>query len=389
MIKVITLLMIFFTFAFSVDFNTFLNRALTQSPYLQSSLLLKEQAKEEKSQILRLTNPNIGIEGSKFNPSNGKNENGYAVSINQPVRLWGIENDKRAFADAKINNTIASTSVVKANFIKELSLLFTQYAKYKALVNLSKEEEHIAKKILDISSEKLKNGTISKGKMLQAKIAYTMSTNYRITLSLEEQKSYFKLLELSGVDNTIEIDTNHTFNLMEKKNRQNPDILKLKSEENIALASAQLSSNVIETITVTGALENEPSEDIYKIGVSIPLPIFNTKKEEKSIAVLEAKKKSLLVKSKMKKLTLYEKYLKKERSLLTKLYDRHKSMISDKEQLLSMFKEAHEIANIDLLELQNIKNLVLNAKKNFIDTKMKLDKNAIEQNYLQGAYNDK
>jgi len=388
MIKTLIILIVFKASIFGVDFNTFLNEALVKSAYLQFSSIAKQQAKEEQSKILRYANPKLGFASSRFNPINSKSDNGYSVSVMQPIRLWDVSDDKKSLSDAKIANVVAQTFFIKADFIRNLSFLFIQYAKDRDLARLSKEEQTIAKKIFDISNERFKNGTISRGKMLQAKIAYEVVLTKNIVLSLQENRSYFELLKYSGLNEQIDIDTNHIFKVINKRDSANPNILTLKTEQKVSLASAELASNKIETFSITAEFEEEIDQDIYRVGISVPLPIFNSKNEERAVAKLESQKKELLVENEEKRVSLSKSYLKKERTLLKELQNRNIAMIVDEERLLSMFEEAYKIASVNLIELQDIKNRVIETKKSFIENKTALNKNAIEQNYLQGAYNE-
>ena len=57
-------------------------------------------------------------------------------------------------------------------------------------------------------------------------------------------------------------------------------------------------------------------------------------------------------------------------------------------ELLKMFEEGYKIANINLLELQDIKNKVIETKERLIQIKTALNQNAIITNYMQGNYNE-
>jgi cobalt-zinc-cadmium efflux system outer membrane protein len=57
-------------------------------------------------------------------------------------------------------------------------------------------------------------------------------------------------------------------------------------------------------------------------------------------------------------------------------------------ELLNMFQDAYKIANINLLELQDIKNKVIETKQRLIKIQTALNQNAIISNYIQGSYNE-
>ena len=85
---------------FADDFNQFLNKAIETSPYLQSSAIGVEQAKQESYKQLRYENPTLSGEFSKYKPNDGSNDSGYNISLTQPFRLWGVSGDKERFSQA-------------------------------------------------------------------------------------------------------------------------------------------------------------------------------------------------------------------------------------------------------------------------------------------------
>lgn len=54
---------------FADDFNQFLNKAIEASPYLQSSAIGVEQAKQESYKQLRYENPTLSGEFLKYKPN--------------------------------------------------------------------------------------------------------------------------------------------------------------------------------------------------------------------------------------------------------------------------------------------------------------------------------
>ncbi len=53
-----------------------------------------------------------------------------------------------------------------------------------------------------------------------------------------------------------------------------------------------------------------------------------------------------------------------------------------------MYEDGYKIANINLVELQLIKNHMIRTQEKLIDINTKKENNIIEYNYLTGAYNE-
>jgi len=371
------------------SFDTFLKHAIENSPYLQSSKLSVKQAKEQGSVILRYENPRLELEYSDFNPDRGSRDNGYRVNIEQPIRLWGVGSDREQLAKSTIKSADATYAKNRALFIYDISMAYIAYRDKKSLVNLGKQELSIAKTIYDISSSRYEVGTISRGVMLQAKIDYEMVQIANENLSLEAMHSYYNLLSVSGVDEEVVVDNEHVFSLhVEKSTQNNPNLIVLKSQQEKEIAQTVLDTNKVEWVNVFAEFESESEQDTSRVGVNFPLALFNTKSQELQIAKLQSKKSSLFVDNQTKKLNIAMTKLAKERKSLKLLKSKNQEILISQEELLKMFQYGYKIANINLLQLQDIKNRVISTKQSLIQINRALDENAVKQNYNQGQYND-
>ncbi|MCW8954549.1 MAG: TolC family protein [Sulfurimonas sp.] len=374
---------------YAVNFDIFLQNAIKNSPYLKSSSLDIDEAKEEASLLLRYENPTLELEYADFKPESGSRDNGYRINYTQPVRLWGIADDKKTLSEATTKRAHIGYAKKKALFIRGLSLLYTQYSQQKMLLSLGDEELSIAKKIYDISKARYDSGTISRGVMLKAQIAYEMIEVANETLLLASIKSYYDLLKFAGINEELNLDVDYTFSSAQNYEEfKNPDINILISEQDIALSEAKVNSNKLEWMNLFTEYESEPEQDIIRVGLSFPLVIFNQKSQERRIANLQASRSELLVKNEKTRVEIENTKLQKEYFSLKKLSVQNENILKKELELLKMFEEGYKISNINLLELEDIKNRVISTKESLIKIKTALNQNAINRNYLQGNYNE-
>jgi cobalt-zinc-cadmium efflux system outer membrane protein len=274
-------------------------------------------------------------------------------------------------------------------FIRDISNAYTNYANKKSLVKLSEQELSIAKTIYDISASRYEVGTISRGLMLQAKIDYEMVQIKNEALILESNQAYYNLLRLAGISEEISLDDDYIFTLhVEQDTTNNPNLKVLKAQQDTALSQALLNTNKVEWINLFAEFESEPDQDITRFGVNFPLAVFNTKSQEVAIAKLQNNRAELLIQNQKQQLSIGMSRLAKERSSLEILQSKNQEILVSEEELLKMFQDGYKIANINLLQLQDIKNKVISTKRTLIQIKTALDQNAITQNYNQGQYND-
>jgi len=89
MLKNIIISLLLCTFLSAESFDEFLQKAIQNSPYLESSALAVKQTKEEGDVLTRYENPTLELEYSSFSPDIGSSDDGYRVSYSQPVR-YGV-----------------------------------------------------------------------------------------------------------------------------------------------------------------------------------------------------------------------------------------------------------------------------------------------------------
>jgi len=389
MLKNIIMSLLLCTFLSAESFDEFLQKAIKNSPYMESSALAVKQTKEQGNILTRYENPTLELEYASFEPNIGSSDNGYRVGYSQPLRLWGVSKDKKNLADANNKNSDATYAQTRAIFIRDISLAYTSYSEANKLLSLSDESLSIAKKIYEISTARLESGTISQNIKLQAQVDYEMTENSKSTLSLAAMNSYYSLLNTAGISEEIELENGYEFTInSHTENIENPRINVLQSQQIQSLSEAQLNSNTVESIDLFAEIENEPDQDVLRVGVNIPLAFFNNKSQEKTIAMLQASRSELLVKNENTRLSMDFQRLKKERKALVELNVNNKKILKTQLKLLKMYEDGYKISNINLLQLQDIKNKVIQTKRALMQIYTALNQNAIYTNFYQGTYNE-
>jgi cobalt-zinc-cadmium efflux system outer membrane protein len=389
MLKNIIMSLLLCTFLGAESFDEFLQKAIKNSPYMESSALAVKQTKEQGNILTRYENPTLELEYASFVPDIGSNDNGYRVGYSQPLRLWGVSKDKKNLADANNKNSDATYAQKRAIFIRDISLAYTSYSEANKLLSLSDESLNIAKKIYEISTARLESGTISQGVKLQTQVDYEMAENSKSTLSLAAMNSYYSLLKTAGISEEIELENGYEFTInSHTENSENPRINILRTQQAQSLSKAKLNSNIVESINLFAEIENEPEQDVFRVGVNFPLAFFNDKSQEKTIAMLQASRSELLMKNENTRLNMDFQRLKKERKSLLELNMNNKKILKTQLKLLKMYEDGYKISNINLLQLQDIKNKVIQTKRTLIQIHTALNQNAIYTNFYQGTYNE-
>ena len=372
------------------DFESFKEDALQNSPYLQANSLKVQSAQAVSKITTRYKNPTLGLEASQFSQNGaGSNESGFRVEFTQPLRLWGVGDDRENLAQSQQQSAKTSVSLSRAAFIRKLSLRFVDYKRLVTLKNLALEELAISQKIAAISQARFENGTIARVKYLQAKLDVKRINNSVDTLALAKTDAYYSLLAFAGLKQQRAIGTDYSFTLKkDDKTLSSPELAFLAAEKKVATAKAELNANKLEWVNMRAEFEKEPDQDIYRVGVNIPLVVFNTKKEEKQIAKLQAQTKAFLYEQKESANNFTLKKIARLIEKLTALQKSTQELQASQNELLLMYEDGYKIANINLVELQLIKNQMISTKEKLIEIQTQKEKNIIGYNYLTGAYNE-
>lgn len=374
------------------DFRYLLNKAIESNSNLKSSEIEIDLVKEKGSILTRFNNPTIDLNYSnyKFKEQINK-DNGYGVSLTQKIVPWNVANDKTRLSETTIKNEVDKYNLDKQEFIKELSIKYTIYAKNKKFFNVIKESEDIANKVYDISNQQYKVGAISKAELLQSEIELMDIKKKKDELNLEIMNTYYDLIRFSGIDQEIHfnLESDYKFKITKSINlEKNPFINSEESKKDMLLAEAKLDSNIIDSFDLIYSYSEEPDQIVNQVGISLPLPIFNIKSEEGKIAKLEAMKMNLLVnKEKQQALMEYEK-LVKERVLLEDLKKKNETVLKLQLDALEISMEKLKMFKISIFDIQNSKIKLIQTMTDIINIETALNQNAISINYIQGEHKD-
>ncbi len=370
------------------DFETFLADSLQRSPLLKSDTLSLEQADENIQIDTRYKNPTISLEVSNFNSDYGSSDIGYRASLSQPIRLWGVLDDREDLAKAKKQEILSTARVNRATFVKELSSLYSRYKRAVNATILAKKELRIAKNIANISKERFENGTIARVKYTQASLDFKRAKNFLAQTMAKKTTAYFRLMGYRGLNEEVDLDTSYEIKLIKNDTIENAQLKLSKAKTAKAEARAELNSHKLEWVALSGEFEQEPDQNIARVGVDIPLAIFNTKTQERQIAKLEAKKSELISQNLTQALMFKLRELEESVKTLEVVEQTSSQLLKSQEELLEVYEQSYKIANIDLIELQIIKNQLIETKENLLQVTLEKELNIIQHNFLTGAYNE-
>jgi len=373
----------------ALTYEELLEQALKNNTQLQ---IVKNQAQKMNLQgqiTTRRENPNLEFEVADFSAKRLLRQNsvGARVGVTQSLLLPWVKSDKERVTNSKIELEEENYKLEKSLFVYRFNLKYLAYKEAKEREFLAEEALSISQRVLDIAQERFEQGSIAKHEVIQAQIEKSESLSTLNTLRLNSIEAKNRLLLFSNVTEEISLEGKYLF--LEKESNSNHPLLGVtEKKEAIAIASLKVASHNIENIELFSEIESEPDQDVFRVGLSIPLPIFNTKSQEKQLAKLELQNQSLALATQKRAINLELPQLKNEIRIQEELRVHDENLLNEQRGLLEMYQEGYAIAKINLLKLNTLKKELLNTQKRIVETSSLIEKNNIKINYLQGAYNE-
>ena len=368
--------------------------ALLQQALESNTALKLTQTKEEENRLngvisTRLENPTLEIGVADFSSRRllRENEIGGSVGLSQALLLPSVKADKKKLTQRQVELAKQNYKLEKLMFVYRFNMHYLAYKEALQKELLQSESLEISKKILAITQGRFSAGSIAKTELLQAQIEQSEALNHAKILFLETLQQKNTLLRFVNLEQNIELDAEHTF--VKSSNTSTHPLLKLaEKKEKVALAQLAVDSHNIKSIELFSEIEAEPDQDVFRVGISLALPIFNQKSEEKQLAKIAINNQKLALLSRKKALSLELAQLQEEIAVLEALKVNYEALILEEEQLLAMYQEGYAIAKVNLLKLNMLKKKLLENRERLLEATLAIEKNIIKINYLQGGENE-
>jgi cobalt-zinc-cadmium efflux system outer membrane protein len=367
----------------ALSYDAFIKKALKNNPDLSKASLMIERSIIEGDISTRLINPNFELELSKIDEISGKRN--YRTAITQEISL--VRSQKQDIANIERSIATSKYNLYRAKYIYALNLAYSDYIYSYQLYQAGLDATKITKYIYTIAQKKYNQGSIVKAQYLQAKLDYKEALASDENRKLTQISKYYNLLELANITYDIKLSFNHKFKLSKIK-YPTPTLKIILEEQQKAKANIELYKSSVESITIFTEIERDGIDDSIHIGVEIPLPIFNQKKQERQLAKLTSYGKTLEYKSQQNKEKIQLKRLKKQYKILRSLEKKNREFLKENRRLLEIYQISYRLAKSDLLHIQSAKIRLNYNNERLILLKHQLNQNIITQNFLLGAYNE-
>jgi len=388
------IIMIFLTLglsAYGMSYQQFKKNAQKNAKILQRQTLSLKTTQEENKILLRTQNPIFGLEASRFNPDTVNSTFQYSGSISQTVRTSNYYGGLEDKANASTLLQQAYVREGEAGYLRTLEKLYTAYVYQSKLLFLLQQEYKLSTKVTGIVKQRYKNGSENRVAYLQAKTDTLSLKTQMFTTKQDMNSLYYQLLAIAGLTKKISLEKRFIYPVSTKvEGTSNINTKQQIIEAKVKLLECKMRMNEssIESYELYGAIEDEPDQSIIRVGIAIPLPIFNNKSEEKTLAMLQQQQLTLDNEQLTIDIHSQKEMIKASIRELNNQYYALKTLKKEQQVLNDLLQEGYKIAQGSIFIMMNAKNKLIQTQKSLLQTQKIINNQKIELRFIQGQYND-
>ncbi len=378
-------------YAFGMDYHTFKTKALKHTMILKQQHLTLQAVQAKNSIALRTANPTLSFELSHYDAKGAERRLGYTTEISQSVRTGSYLDALRSKADATKRLAEALVTEGRAGYLKELEMLYTAYVYECKMLKLLEEEYKLSQKVTEMVKARYKGGSEKKVAYLRAKAQTLRLKTQRYATQQERTRRYHQLLAIAGLRKKVKLTQRFIYPVSAKiRIRHTPSpkeqILKAKIER--YRSEYRINQSRLRNYELYAGAEREPEQSIFRVGVSLPLPLFNDRSEERALAKLKMAQTRLESQQLALDTKAQKQILRSSIRTLTAQYHALKALQKQQKELVALLQEGYEIAQGSLFELMGEKQNLIQTKKALIETDKMRNEAIIALHFLQGTYNE-
>ncbi len=365
---------------------------------LEKNVMLQVAQRQESVIILegeietRRKNPNLELEVSDFleldrDRFGAVNDFGLRTGVNQELLLPKVKKDIEHLTQAKIGVAKENYTLLKSEFIYQFTLKYLAYRNALKKESFLEEALRISNEILESVKIRYEHGAVPKSEFLQSRLDTRQLLNRIHELRLETSIKKDDFLLFANIGQDIDIDKGYVVRL--KKSSWREPFKRLKEqEERLSTATLKRLSHSIETVELFSEIEKDPQEDIFRMGISVALPLYDTKSQERALAKIARSTQVDKQENREYQIEIKLKQLYQRQQQIEETQEQYRRRLEEQEQLFRMYKQGYDIAKVNLFKLRESQKRMVEIHESLSLLEMRYEKNIVTINYLKGAYHE-
>ena len=389
--KVLILSLGFSLSLFGMEYRVFKEEVRKHAKILQAQDISLKIAEEENRILLRSANPELGLELAGYDQDFGDTTPGYSVSIRQRVRTGSFMKGLKMKVKASGLLARAYAAQGRAGYMKTLEMLYTEYVYESRMLTLLAREQKLLARVAHMVQVRYRNGSDTKVSYLQAKSEADALNIQIFTAKVKKDSLYRRLLSLAGLHMDVELDAKFIYpvSVPDLKNTQPaPGQQLLSAKERLYESQYAMYQKSFQRYDIVAGVEEEPDQTTGRVGVDIPLALFNTRKEERTLAKLKMHRAKLRNEQLTIEIEAQKKIHLNTIKALADQYRALKRLQREQQELATLLEEGYRIAKSSVFDLMRAKNSLIETRKALLKTEKEINEQTIALRFLTGAYND-
>lgn len=353
------------------------NKALENSPRLQSSRSSVEAAKGGILQAGVYTNPSIGVEAE--NVAGGGQYSGIdsaeiTYGVSQVIEIGGKRGARQNIANTELELAGNEYLVNGLDLIRDVSNAYNEAVAAKESLELVKEQRALAKDVLKTVTGRVNEAASPLIQKSRAEVEYASSA---ITLDKAQKRYDLALKNLATLTGTPSgnLDTENFYKatppLKNEGLKETPELTKLdlSLERSKALAELEEANSIPDPSVSLGVRDfRDTNDQAFVLGISIPIPVFNSNqgniaRARSEITRIEADKKQAELDQDIK--------LANAESEMASSYVRLKTLKNEvtppAKEAFSLAKQGYKLGRFSYIEVLDAQRSLFDVKNQYLD----------------------
>lgn len=261
--------------------------ALQQNPSMRVIKAQEEAAKAAVTTAAALINPEIeaGAGPSRYRSGSNDTKTNWGVALSQPLEFGSVREARRSLAETGVQMATASSELTRSELRNRVRAAFYEVLKRQAVLSLVEEDKTLLAEIRDKVKLRVEVGESPRYELIKAETeSLAAARDYRSAqVSVEEGKGLLRGLVGRSIPTQFEIrgdlprsDVLTSLAVLQQRVSESPFIRQSKVMGETARARLKLEENLRNPgLTLKAGVEQDPDLTSLRIGLSIPLPLWN------------------------------------------------------------------------------------------------------------------
>jgi outer membrane protein, heavy metal efflux system len=245
-------------------------------------------------------NPELELHAGPIRPRGvgGPDGNAFGFTLAQPLDYANVREARARVADSSVDAAEAGVRTVRRLLYAKVKLSFFQILQRQEQARLADEELTVLQQIRDRVNLRVQLGEAPRLDLIRADTELLTARRNRDSARLRTEQARGALAALLGLSGGQRIEVEGTLPrlanvpplayIRDRALKTNPDLTQIEAEQRRARARLDLETRLrTPQVTLRAGHDTEPDQTRWRLGLSVPLPLFNQRQGQIREALAE------------------------------------------------------------------------------------------------------